>query len=498
MNVTLFSKASKSTLGYILDYKKQQVSRVSIILSVFLLTFNISYGQVSNSASSNELSRKIIVATNETTEASVEYKNSLESWSKVYYSRISNKRSRNKSLKLLNGKISRELDEFYLVEREYINYLDKILSDAVDIGLMTKQVAFDAIDVLRVHWVDWYNSERESLRLINKMNTILDNCRFSYDVNLEKPFTFYENDCLIDFNMNAFKIQDQLRNELRRKSDFKEDFSRVFKDVEWNIAVEEISHKTRPFDELIERLIKDGNAKDDLEDYSGAITDFTSVIELDPMNTEAYNSRGLAKHNLADYSGAISDFNKVIAIDPEAAFAYYNRGRAEYGLADYYGALADYTKAIELDPQYRNAYSNRGVVKYNLADYSGGIADFTKTIELDPEYTIGYLKRGFIKGNLEDYSGAIEDCTKAIEIDPRLLQAYLDRGNMRAFLEDYSGAIEDCTKAIELDSGSVIGYSSRGVWKEMLGNLNGACADWRKAAELGDTDAALWVAKQCK
>ena len=45
-------------------------------------------------------------------------------------------------------------------------------------------------------------------------------------------------------------------------------------------------------------LLEKGNAKYDLEDYSGSIRDFTSVIELDPMNTEAYNSRGLAKYFL--------------------------------------------------------------------------------------------------------------------------------------------------------------------------------------------------------
>ena len=54
----------------------------------------------------------------------------------------------------------------------------------------------------------------------------------------------------------------------------------------------------------------------EVEDYQGAISDFTKAIEINPMNDKAYNNRGNAKSNLKDYSGAIVDYSKAIEINP--------------------------------------------------------------------------------------------------------------------------------------------------------------------------------------
>ena len=97
-----------------------------------------------------------------------------------------------------------------------------------------------------------------------------------------------------------------------------------------------------------------GDAKYDLEDYRGAISDHNKAIELNPKYAVAYNNRGIAKGNLEDYRGAISDYNKVIELNPQYADAYYNRGVAKYILKDTNGACLDWSKAGELG--YMKAY----------------------------------------------------------------------------------------------------------------------------------------------
>ena len=182
------------------------------------------------------------------------------------------------------------------------------------------------------------------------------------------------------------------------------------------------------------------------------------------MSVEEYINRGIERENSKDYSGAISDFTNAIRIKPDYGFAYFYRGYSKAELKDYYGAISDYTKGIEIDPNNTGAYYNRGIEKDNLKDYYGAIVDYTKAIELDPNYAKAYTNRGISKSKLKDNYGAIADYTKAIELDPN----------------------------------DTVTYCNRGILKENLGDLNGACADWKKAAELGDTDAAKWVANQCK
>ena len=62
------------------------------------------------------------------------------------------------------------------------------------------------------------------------------------------------------------------------------------------------------------------------------------------------NSAGDAKNNLNDYQGALYDIDKIIEFNPNNDEYYYFRGYTKYILEDYYGALDDFNKAIELNP----------------------------------------------------------------------------------------------------------------------------------------------------
>ena len=73
----------------------------------------------------------------------------------------------------------------------------------------------------------------------------------------------------------------------------------------------------------------------------------------------AYNNQGLAKQNLENYEGAIADYNKALEIDPDAAYAYDSRGDVKKESGDYQGAMTDYNKALEIDPDHDDASDNR-------------------------------------------------------------------------------------------------------------------------------------------
>ena len=100
------------------------------------------------------------------------------------------------------------------------------------------------------------------------------------------------------------------------------------------------------------------------------------------QTSEEYLNRGISKANLQDYTGAIADYTKAIEIDPNYALAYVNRGISKANLQDYTGAIADFTKAIEIDPNYADAYGNRGVSKEILGDLNGACADWKKAAAL--------------------------------------------------------------------------------------------------------------------
>ena len=97
------------------------------------------------------------------------------------------------------------------------------------------------------------------------------------------------------------------------------------------------------------------------------------------QKAEEYFRQSAEKANLEDYPGAIADYSKAIEINSNIAIYYSYWGNTKVSHQDYIGAIIDYTKAIEIDPKFVETYINRGNTKSksswlqrcNLRLYSG-------------------------------------------------------------------------------------------------------------------------------
>ena len=53
------------------------------------------------------------------------------------------------------------------------------------------------------------------------------------------------------------------------------------------------------------------------EDSAAALADYTEALRLDSGYLQAYYNRGFLRGQLADYSGAIADFTRILQIRPD-------------------------------------------------------------------------------------------------------------------------------------------------------------------------------------
>ncbi len=83
-------------------------------------------------------------------------------------------------------------------------------------------------------------------------------------------------------------------------------------------------------------------------EYEKAIADYTSVIEINPFDSVAYNNRGYAYNKLSQRDEAIADSSKAIEINPKYAYAYSNRCWAYEKKGMIEEAIADCRKALDL------------------------------------------------------------------------------------------------------------------------------------------------------
>ena len=152
---------------------------------------------------------------------------------------------------------------------------------------------------------------------------------------------------------------------------------------EFNIAIEKGRELKLSNELLSEYYFHRAIEKRDLNDLLGVISDITLAINGKPNTIiwDWYDMRANAKYWLNDYRGAILDYSKCIE-----SFQYYEsflgRGDAKYKINDFKGAIADYTKVISLDPKNAEAFLWRGHAKIQIKDKIGACKDFSKAGEL--------------------------------------------------------------------------------------------------------------------
>jgi tetratricopeptide (TPR) repeat protein len=86
------------------------------------------------------------------------------------------------------------------------------------------------------------------------------------------------------------------------------------------------------------------------EDLTGALADYTRVIEINPKNGDAWSARAYIKTSLGDPLGSISDCTRALEIDPNNYDAYFRRGIAREIRGNYSGAISDYENVLAIKP----------------------------------------------------------------------------------------------------------------------------------------------------
>jgi tetratricopeptide (TPR) repeat protein len=129
-------------------------------------------------------------------------------------------------------------------------------------------------------------------------------------------------------------------------------------------------------------LLEEAAKKQEQEDYSGAIADYTEFINTHPNRADVYSSRGFSKAMLDDLAGAIKDFDRAIELDPNSADVYNSRGNVNAMAGNLAQSIRDFNRAIRCDRNFADAYYNRAIGRHDLGDRHGAKVDFHHAAKL--------------------------------------------------------------------------------------------------------------------
>ena len=175
------------------------------------------------------------------------------------------------------------------------------------------------------------------------------------------------------------------------------------------------------------------------------------AIEREPTRaTLAYYVRGLTLEKMYRLEEALSDYTTVIALEPFHLQVYYSRGRVfeKMGLLDV--AMEDYGAIIAADPSSYEAYNCRGILYSRTGSLKKAIEDFNKAITINPGFAQAHNNRGITYSLLDQDDKALKDYNWAIELGQNYSDAYLNRGKLYLKKGNQEYAVSDFQKACVL------------------------------------------------
>ena len=197
--------------------------------------------------------------------------------------------------------------------------------------------------------------------------------------------------------------------DFKSSSDYNSEAEKLEQEGKYKEAITLLDKALKKDTENIYTLISRGVDKSILEDYKGAIEDYTTIIEIDPDNTLAYLNRGKNKKRIEDFQGAIEDFEKAI--------------KTKGGEQIYIDLVENsfIKSGFEFDVEMEEVRFERGIARYNIDSLEIAFEDFNFCVQKNFELSESYYWRGLIYLAYDMKVEACNDLMKSKELgDPNV------------------------------------------------------------------------------
>ncbi|MFH1966159.1 MAG: tetratricopeptide repeat protein [Acidobacteriota bacterium] len=228
--------------------------------------------------------------------------------------------------------------------------------------------------------------------------------------------------------------------------------------------------------------------------YAGAATEFSKLVEEDPLYETGYRVLGDCYLKLKRYTDASDAFEKAVELDPDNFVSAQGLAMARYNLQDHDGTVSALSRAEALaksPPQKYQLHHIRGSAYYKKGDFQEAVSELSKASDIQRGNYTDILQLGisyFRLNNLEDARRYLEQAV-SIRPDSREANDFLGRisfrhGNTALREKDYPQAARSFSSSVKSNPEDSEAWFNLGLAYLFSDNLMKAEESFRKSSDL--------------
>lgn len=197
--------------------------------------------------------------------------------------------------------------------------------------------------------------------------------------------------------------------------------------------------------------------------YSDALKELTTAIEIYPDDPSYHNALGLAYFARGLNQDAIKHMQAAIDLDINYSEAYVNLSAVYLVEKDWDKAIAEAKEALKnvfyKTPHF--AHYNLAAGYFNKGEYAKAVEGYGNAVKIHPNYAMAHYEMGLAYERLNNTKAAVEAYENAVRSAPAYIDAYYGLGMALSKLKNNAAAVKAFEKVISLAPESDIAKSAR-------------------------------------
>jgi len=212
-----------------------------------------------------------------------------------------------------------------------------------------------------------------------------------------------------------------------------------------------------------------GKTLQKLEDWSGAMEVYNTLLRLNPESVLAHHQLALVHQAVAQIEEALLHFQLAIALDDKSVELHFDLGLLWSTQAYYQLAYLQFKRCLMLDPKHHPSHFNCGLIKHKERSWAEAIEHFDHALSLHDPYPVCWIAKGQTLMAQKRWALAQALFEQVLELHIDHVDAWLNLGLVFKAQKQFELAQQCFVQILNQDPDHVVALNNVGLLCQSMG-----------------------------